>query len=304
MRGETVEEITGAVAAMRSKMIPVEAPADAIDIVGTGGDASGSYNISTLAAIIVAACGVPVAKHGNRAASSKSGTADVLLALGVRIGIDAEGVAACLREAGIGFMMAPFHHAAMRHVAPVRTDLGTRTVFNLLGPLCNPAGVRRHLLGVYAPAWLEPVARVLANLGSQRAWVVHGCDGLDELTTTGASDVVALADGVLTRFYVTPEDAGLRRADPAALKGGEPARNAEALRAVLGGTRNAYRDIAVLNAAASLVVAQRVPDLKQGAEAASVALDSGAAAATLHRLAETSNRAAAPANGRLVTAGG
>lgn len=290
VRGETVDEITGAVTAMREKMLTVQAPENAIDVVGTGGDGSGSYNVSTLAALIVAACGVPVAKHGNRAASSKSGTADVLGALGVRIGIGAPAVAACVREAGIGFMMAQTHHAAMRHVAATRIELGTRSIFNLLGPLSNPAGVRHHLIGVFSPAWLQPVADVLKNLGSRRAWIVHGSDGLDEMTTTGPTQVVALEDGKLRSFEVQPEDVGIERSEPAALKGGDPQRNAAALVAVLGGARNAYRDIAVLNAGAALVVAARTANLAEGTTLAARALDSGAAKVTLGRLVEASSR--------------
>ena len=221
VRGENVEEITGAVTAMRAKMLRVAAPEEAIDIVGTGGDGSGSYNVSTLAALIVAACGVPVAKHGNRAASSKSGTADTLGALGVKIGIAPEAVERCIREAGIGFMMAPAHHAAMRHVGPTRVELGTRTLFNLLGPLSNPAGVKRQLIGVFSAAWLEPMAEVLRNLGSERVWITHGADGLDEMSTTGVTKVVELKDGVIRAFEVTPESAGLKRAELAALKGGD-----------------------------------------------------------------------------------
>src|SRR5450631_876144 len=233
VRGETVEEITGAVSAMRAKMLRVQAPRDAVDVVGTGGDGSGSYNVSTLAAIIVAACGVPVAKHGNRAASSKSGTADTLGALGVKIGIDPSIVERCIRQAGIGFMMAPTHHAAMRHVGPVRVELGTRTIFNLLGPLSNPAGVRRQLIGVFSGAWLEPMAQVLRNLGSDRVWITHGGDGLDEMTTTGPTQIVELRDGEIRSFEVTPEDVGLERANPAALKGGGAEENAAALVGVL-----------------------------------------------------------------------
>src|SRR5271170_3138444 len=226
-RGETVAEITGAVEAMRAKMLLVKAPKGAIDVVGTGGDNSGSYNVSTLAAIIVAACGAPVAKHGNRAASSKSGTADTLSALGVKVGIAPEAVERCIREAGIGFMMAPTHHAAMRHVGPTRVELGTRTIFNLLGPLSNPAGVKRQLVGVFSAVWLEPMAEVLRNFGSERVWVTHGLDGLDEITTTGPTKVVELKGGALHAFELTPEAAGLPRATPAALKGGDPAYNAK-----------------------------------------------------------------------------
>ena len=214
VRGETVDEITGAVTSMRAKMLRVEAPKGAIDIVGTGGDGSGSYNVSTLASLIVAACGVPVAKHGNRAASSKSGTADALGALGVKIGIAPEAVAACIREAGIGFMMATTHHAAMRHVGPTRIELGARTIFNLLGPLSNPAGVKRQLIGVFSADWLEPMAQVLKNLGSERVWLAHGGDGLDEITTTGPTRIVELKNGEIRAFEVNPEDAGLPRARP------------------------------------------------------------------------------------------
>ena len=290
VRGESVEEITGAVAAMRSKMLRVSAPADAIDIVGTGGDGSGSYNVSTLASLIVAACGVPVAKHGNRAASSKSGASDVLGALGVAIGLQPAAVEICLREAGIGFMMAPTHHAAMRHVGPVRIELGTRTIFNILGPLCNPAGVRRQLLGVFSAAWLEPMALVLRNLGSERVWLVHGSDGLDEMTTTGTTRVTALENGVIRSFELTPEDAGLPRAAAADLKGGDAAYNAAALLSVLEGIKSAYRDIAILNAAAALVVAGKADGLKEGAHLAAEAINSGHARTTLTKLVEVSNR--------------
>jgi len=289
VRGEGVEEITGAVTAMRGKMLRVQAPAGAIDIVGTGGDGSGSYNVSTLAAIITAACGVPVAKHGNRAASSKSGTADALGALGVKIGIPPEAVERCVREAGIGFMMATTHHAAMRHVGPARAELGTRTIFNLLGPLSNPAGVRRQLIGVFSSAWLRPMAEVLRNLGSERVWIAHGGDGLDEITTTGTTEIVELKDGEIRAFTIRPEDVGLARAEPAALKGGDPAHNAAALRAVLEGARNAYRDIAVFNAAAALVIADSARDLADGVAKASKALDDGAALATLDLLVRVSN---------------
>lgn len=295
VRGETVEEITGAVSAMRAKMLRVAAPAGSIDIVGTGGDGHGSYNVSTLAALIVAACGAPVAKHGNRAASSKSGSSDVLTALGVRIGLPAEQVAACIGEAGIGFMMAQTHHAAMRHVGAVRTELGARTIFNLLGPLSNPAGVKRQLLGVFSAAWLEPLAQVLRNLGSERVWLVHGSDGLDEVTTTGATRVSALEDGAIRSFEITPEDAGLPRASLADLKGGDADFNAAALRAVLDGAKNPYRDIAVINAAAALIVAGKAKNLKEGAGLAQNALDSGAARDTLAALVAASNRDAASA---------
>jgi anthranilate phosphoribosyltransferase len=289
VRGETTEEISGAVGAMRGKMLTVKAPADAIDIVGTGGDASGSYNVSTLAAIITAACGVPVAKHGNRAASSKSGAADVLIALGVKVGLDPAATEACIAQAGVGFMFAPTHHASMRHVAPVRVELGTRTIFNLLGPLSNPAGVKKQLIGAFSETWLEPMVRVLASLGSTRVWAVHGSDGLDEITTTGPTRVVSLDNGKVESFTIAPEDVGLSRARPEDLRGGEPAQNAAALRAVLDGDKTAFRDIAALNAAAALVVAGRAGDLRDGFAQANAALDSGKAKATLAALVASSN---------------
>jgi len=290
VRGETVEEITGAVRAMRAKMLVVNAPADAIDIVGTGGDSSGSYNVSTLASIITAACGVPIAKHGNRAASSRSGASDVLSALGVAVGVTPAQVEACIRDAGIGFMAAPTHHAATRHVAPVRVELGTRTIFNILGPLSNPANVKRQLVGVFSRSLLEPLAHVFQNLGSEKVWLVHGSDGLDEMTTTGATWVSALEDGKVRCFEVTPEEASLPRANPADLKGGDPAHNAAALRAVLDGAKSAYRDIAVFNAAAALIVAGNADGLKHGAALAAEAIDSGRARAVLERLVAVSNR--------------
>jgi anthranilate phosphoribosyltransferase len=291
VRGETVDEIAGAVTALRNKMLKVEAPAGAMDVVGTGGDNLGSYNISTLTALIVAAAGVPVAKHGNRAASSNSGAADVLTALGVKIGLDAAAVSRSIKEAGVGFMFAQTHHASMRHVGPVRVELGTRTLFNLIGPLSNPAGVKRQLLGVFSQSWLEPLVEVLHALGSERVWAVHGSDGLDEITTTGATTVVALENGTVRRFTVTPDDAGLERSTIDRLRGGDPEHNASALRRVLEGEKSPYRDIAVLNAAASLVVAEKAANIKEGAAIAQKALDSGAARATLEKLVISTNKA-------------
>ncbi|TGE02457.1 anthranilate phosphoribosyltransferase [Methylobacterium nonmethylotrophicum] len=288
VRGEAVDEIAGAAGALRERMTRVVAPAGAIDIVGTGGDHSGSYNVSTLAAIITAACGVPVAKHGNRAASSRSGAADVLAALGVGIGLTPDHLARCLAEAGLCFMFAQSHHASMRHVAPVRVEIGTRTLFNVLGPLCNPAGVAAQLLGVYAPSLAEPMTRVLAELGSRRVWTVHGSDGLDEITTTGPTAVVALEDGAIRRFTIDPQELGFRLAAPEELRGGDPANNAGALREVLDGARTPYRDIGVLNAAAALMVAQRVDSLQDGVARAAQAIDTGAARAVLERLATVS----------------
>ncbi len=289
VRGEALEEIVGAVSAMRGRMLRVNAPPEAIDIVGTGGDHSGSYNISTLAAIIVASCGVPVAKHGNRAASSKSGTADVLAALGVKLGLDAAGLERCLKEVGLCFMFAQTHHAAMRHVAPVRVELGTRTIFNLLGPLSNPAGASNQLLGVFSEAWLEPLTQVLKELGSRKVWTVHGSDGLDEMTTTGPTLVAALENGAIRRFTVTPDEVGLPTAKLEDLKGGDPEHNAAQLRAVLDGARIPYRDVALLNAAASLVIADEAANLRDGLDRATRALDSGASKATLERLVQVSN---------------
>jgi len=289
VRGETVEEITGAVAAMRGKMLGVVAPADAIDVVGTGGDASGSFNISTCAAFIVAGAGVPVAKHGNRALSSRSGAADVLAALGVRIDLAPEEIAQCIAEAGIGFMFAPLHHPAMKHVGPTRVELGTRTIFNLLGPLSNPAGVKRQMVGVFSRQWVEPLAHVLKNLGSERAYVVHGSDGLDEITTAGTTAVAALENGVVRCFEIAPEDAGLPRTKPEVLRGGDADTNAEALKAVLEGIKGPYRDVAVLNAAAALVVAAKARDIAHGAALAQHSIDSGGAEASLDRLIAISN---------------
>jgi len=289
VRGETVDEITGAVQAMRAKMLRVDTVPDAIDVVGTGGDNSGSWNVSTLASLILAGCGVHVAKHGNRAASSKSGAADILSALGVKIGLDSKGVDRCIREAGVGFMFAQTHHASMRHVAPVRVELGTRTIFNLLGPLSNPAGVKKQVLGVFSETWLEPLAHVLKTLGAETVWIVHGSDGLDEITTTGETMVCALEGGAIRRFVVTPEEAGLDRADPADLKGGDPAHNAAALRDVLAGKRTAYRDIALINAGAGLVVAGRAKSLKEGVKLAAAAVDDGRARKALEKLVSVSN---------------
>lgn len=288
VRGETVDEITAGAMALRERMVPVRAPAGAIDTCGTGGDASGTYNISTAVALVVAGCGVPVAKHGNRGLSSRSGSSDVLAALGVDIECDMVLVEEAMREAGIGFMMAPRHHGAMRHVAGPRVELGTRTIFNLLGPLANPAGVRRQIMGVFAAEWVEPLARVLGRLGSERAWVVHG-DGLDELTTTGPSLVAEWQGGTVRTFELTPEDAGLPRAALDDLKGGDAAHNAEAIRAVLNGVKGPFRDAVVMGAAGALVVAGKVESLKDGARMAALSIDSDAARTALDRLVRVTN---------------
>ncbi|MCK9993998.1 MAG: anthranilate phosphoribosyltransferase, partial [Alphaproteobacteria bacterium] len=289
VRGETVDEITAAASVMREKVLHVDAPADAIDTCGTGGDASGTFNISTAAAFVVAACGVPVAKHGNRALSSKTGSAEVLVSLGVNIETSPEMVSECIAKAGLGFMMAPRHHGAMKHVGPARVELGVRTIFNLLGPLSNPAGAKRQLIGVFARQWVEPLARVLANLGTERAWVVHGSDGLDELTTTGPSYVCALENGQVRNFEVTPADAGLALAQPVDLLGGDSEANANAIRDLLAGVKGPYRDIVLLNAAAALIVAGKAADLKAGAALAADAIDGGGAAKVLERLIAISN---------------
>lgn len=293
VRGESVDEIYGAVSVMRDKMLRVKAPEDAVDIVGTGGDATGTYNVSTAAAFIVAGAGVKVAKHGNRALSSRSGAADSLAALGVSLELDPAGIAACIEQAGVGFMFAPAHHSAMRHVGPSRVELGTRTIFNLLGPLSNPAGVKRQLLGVFSPQWLEPLAEVLRDLGSEAVWLVHG-DGLDEMTTTGTTQIVALENAKIRRFSVTPHDTGLARVSLDALKGGDGVYNAAALKRVLEGENNAYRDIAVLNAAGALVVAEKAETLRGAIELAARSIDSGAALAALEKLVSVS-QAHAPA---------
>ena len=291
VRGETVDEITGAVTTMRAKMLSVKAPPDAVDIVGTGGDASGSYNISTCAAFIVAGAGVPIAKHGNRALSSKSGAADVLQALGVNIDLNAEQVGLCIRDSGIGFMFAPAHHPAMKNVGPTRVELGTRTIFNLLGPLSNPAGVKRQMIGTFSRHWIEPMVQVLNNLGSERVWAVHGSDGLDEITTSGPTSVAELKDGKVRTFEIVPEDAGLRRAKPEALRGGDASHNAAALLDVLKGKPGPFRDVAILNAAATLIVAAKAGDLKEAAVLAAKAIDSGEAEGRLDRLIAVSNKA-------------
>jgi len=294
VRGETIEEITGAARAMRAKMLTIEAPEGAIDTCGTGGDASGTLNISTATALVVAGCGVPVAKHGNRALSSRSGAADVLTALGVDVDADFPLVARALAEAGTCFLMAPRHHSAMRHVMPTRVELGTRTLFNLLGPLCNPARVKRQLLGVFSPDWVEPLAQVLKELGHQRAWVVHGAGGLDELSTIGPSKVAELKDGVVNVFEVTPEDAGLPRASLDGLKGGDGAYNAQAIRALLDGAPGAFRDAVLLSSAAALIIAGQATDLRAGVARAAKAIDEGAARRALERLVEITGGAAAP----------
>jgi anthranilate phosphoribosyltransferase len=283
VRGPSVAEIAGAARAMRSAMTKVEAPRNAIDVCGTGGDGSGTLNVSTATAFVVAACGVPVAKHGNRAMSSRTGAADVLEALGVPINLDAEAARKSLMNPGFAFLFAPSYHPAMKNVAPVRRDLGFRTVFNLLGPICNPAGVQRQLIGIYAREWLEPVAHVLADLGTEKAWIVHGADGLDEISTTGPTRVAMLEDGRVTVRDIVPEDAGIERTSLAALRGGTAEDNARAIRELLAGARGAFRDIVLLNAAAALVVAGEASNLKEGVARAADAIDKGLAATALEQ---------------------
>jgi len=290
VRGETVDEIAGAVSIMRQKMVPVVAPDDAIDIVGTGGDGTNTYNISTLAALIVAGAGVPVAKHGNRALSSKSGTADALSQLGVKLDIEPDLISRCIREAGIGFMFAQLHHPAMRHVGPARVELGARTIFNIVGPLSSPARVKKQLFGVYSPEWLVPGAEALRDLGLTSAWVVHG-SGLDEITTTGTSLVAELKDGEIRTFELTPSNFGVETVTLDAIRGGDGTVNAAALREVLGGAKTPYRDVALCNAAASLVVAGKARDVTEGMHLASQSLDTGSAARALETLIAISNSA-------------
>ena len=286
VRGETVDEIAAAARAMRARMNRIQAPEGAMDIVGTGGDGKGTLNISTATAFVVAGAGVPVAKHGNRNLSSKSGAADALSQMGINVMGGPKVAQEALDRAGICFMMATTHHPAMRHVGPPRAELGTRTIFNLLGPLTNPASVRRQLTGAFSKDWIRPMAEVLRDLGSDAAWLVHGGDGTDEISICGETHVAALKDGQITEIVVTPEDAGLTRHPFAAIIGGEPAHNAAAFRALLDGEASAYRDAVLLNAAAALVIAGRAADLRDGAEIARAAIDSGAAKARLTALAE------------------
>jgi anthranilate phosphoribosyltransferase/anthranilate synthase/phosphoribosyltransferase len=283
VRGETAAELRGAVRAMRARMSPVAAPAGAVDVCGTGGDAAGTLNVSTAVAFVVAGCGVPVAKHGNRGVSSRSGGADVLAALGVALDGTPAALARLLVSPGLAFLFAPAHHPGMRHAAPVRAALGVRTIFNLLGPLANPAGVRRQLTGVYDAAWLVPMAETLGALGAEHVWLVHGA-GLDELTLAGQTQVVEWRRGALRRFTVTPEDAGFLRAPIAAIAGGDAAHNAAAIRALLAGAPGAYRDTVLLNAAAALIVAGVAGDLREGAALAAASIDDGRAGAVLAAL--------------------
>lgn len=291
VRGETIPEITGATRLMRERMLPVEAPPDAIDIVGTGGDGHNTFNVSTAAAIVAAGAGVPVAKHGNRSVSSLSGASDVLTALGVKIDVPPMVISRSIAEAGVGFMWAPMHHPAMKHWAPARAELSIRTIFNLLGPLANPAGVKRQVVGVFSAAWTEPIAEALHNLGSVHAWVVHGSDGLDEITTTGPTRVTELKNGNIHTFEVRPSDVGLPPATLEDLKGGDATVNAAAIRQLLVGEHGPFRDIVVLNAGAALIVGGKAKNLREGAERAARAIDDGSASRALDKLVAVTNEA-------------
>lgn len=291
-RGESVAEYAAAAAVMRAKCVPVQAPEGAIDIVGTGGDGMGTLNISTATAFVVAGAGVPVAKHGNRNLSSKSGAADALSQLGINVMVGADVVERALREAGIGFMMAPMHHPAMKHVMPVRMELGCKTIFNILGPLTNPAGVKRQLTGAFAPDLIFPMAETLQTLGSEKAWLVHGSDGTDEITITGTTAVAALEGGHIHSREIHPEDAGLPVHPLSAILGGTPEENGRALRALLQGEKGAYRDAVLLNASAALVVADKATDLHQGVAIAAESIDCGAALQAVETLARVTQEAA------------
>jgi len=289
MRGENVDEISAAVDVIRSKALAVRAPADAMDIVGTGGDGSGTLNISTATAIVTAACGIPVAKHGNRALSSKSGAADVLTSLGVNLEADIAHIEQSIAEAGIGFMMAPRHHESFKYVGPVRVEMGIRTIFNILGPLCNPAGVKNYLIGVFAQEWVRPMAEVLARLGCEKAWVVHGADHLDELSTTGSNFICEVSAGAVTEFNLTPEEAGLAVASLEDLKGGDAAYNAERLSALLDGQLDAYRDVVLFGTAAALLIAGKAANIRDGVTLAAAAIDSEKDKTVLDKLNRITN---------------
>jgi len=285
-RGESVAEYAAAAAAMRAKCVPVTAPAGAMDIVGTGGDGLGTLNISTATAFVVAGAGVPVAKHGNRNLSSKSGAADALGVIGIDVMVGPDVVQRGLAEAGIGFMMAPMHHPAMKHVGPVRAELGCKTIFNILGPLTNPAGVKRQLTGAFAPDLIFPMAETLLDLGSEKAWLVHGNDGMDEVSITGTTAVAALENGQITAMEIHPEDAGLPAYRLRDILGGSPQENGAALMGLMGGEAGAYRDAVLLNAAAALIIADRAATLKDGVDIARESIDSGAAKRAVTTLAK------------------
>jgi len=291
MRQPTVAEITGAVRAMRAAMTTVRAPEGAIDVCGTGGDGLATLNVSTATAFVVAGCGVPVAKHGNRSISSRTGAADVLEQLGVSTKLDAQQAEACLAETGFCFLFAPQFHPAMKYIASVRRELGFRTIFNLIGPLSNPAGVRRQLIGVFSRDWLEQLAQVLRNLGTESAWLVHSTDGMDEISGAATTEAVMLRNGQIARIMLAPEDAGLLRCPASAIAGGDAQENAAKIEKLLAGKRSAFRDVVVLNAAAALIVAEKAADLRTGTATAAEALDSGRANDVLRRVQNFSSRA-------------
>jgi len=282
--GERPADIAAGARVLRSRMTPINAPDGAIDTCGTGGDGKGAYNISTASAIVAAGAGAIVAKHGNRAASSKSGSSDVLAALGIALDASPERVARSVREAGVGFLFAPAHHSAVRHVASARKGLGVRTLFNLLGPLANPAGVKRQLLGVFDRKWLVPMAEALRDLGCEHAWVMCGSDGMDEITTTGPTYIAELKQGEIREFSLTPEEFGISQASEDDLKGGDPEFNAAAIKRLLAGETGAFRDIVLMNAGAALVISGKAKAMQDGIDAARAAIDSGAAARTLDRM--------------------
>ncbi len=290
VRGESVDEITGGVMVMRERMTPITAPAGAMDIVGTGGDGKKTLNISTATAFVVAGCGVPIAKHGNRAASSQSGTTDVQGALGINVDADFPLLQAALDEAGLCFMAAQRHHGAMRNVGPTRVEMGTRTIFNILGPMSNPAGVKRQLIGVFGRQWIRPMAETLRTLGSETVWVVHGSDGTDEITSTGPTYVAALEDGEINEFEISPDQAGIATATLADLRGGSVEDNAAALRALLDGAAGPYRDVVLFNAAAALMIAGKASAFAEGVAMAQRSIDDGLARDKLAQVVEITNR--------------
>jgi len=289
LRGETVEELVGGVSVLREKAKYITAPEGAVDVVGTGGDGHGTYNISTAAAFVTAGAGVPVAKHGNKAASSRSGTADVQVVLGINTECDLELTQKAVHEAGIGFMVAYRHHGAMRHVGPTRVELGLRTIFNLLGVMSNPAAVKRQLTGVYDPRWMRPMAETLKELGSEHVWIMHGADGLDELTTTGPSQVVELKDGEIREFEITPEEVGLTRVPLDDIKGGTPEENADAMLKLFDGAEGPYRDVTLLNAGAAILIGGKCDSLQDGIKLAATSIDSGKARQAFEEMKRITN---------------
>ena len=289
-KGESVDEISGAVSAIREKMVKIVIPENTIDIVGTGGDGFGTYNISTTVAFVLAGCGVNVAKHGNRSVSSLSGSSDILTELSVNINLSPSSLTKCINETNICFMFAPTHHQSFKYVANTRKELGVRTIFNLLGPLCNPGNVKNHLIGVYDKKWMNPIARTLHQLGSKKAWVVHGKDGLDELTTTNKNYVTELSNGECKEFEISCTDYSINKTNISKLKGGHPKENARELIKVLNGEKNEYRDIVLLNSSAGLLVLNKCKNIFEGIEIAKESIDSGNAINSLNKLIKTTNK--------------